>query len=357
MQPSDSNDDSRLGSQVGDYRVQATVADGSTGRVYQAYHVETEEHAALKVLHPWVASDPVSVERFRRECETLLKLRHPHIVQAYTCGATPEGTPFLAMEFLSGHELDVDIRGGGLEAAAVVRLVAQVALGIEYAHRAGIVHRDLKPQNIFLAESNAGPTAKILDFGSIKRRQKEQAHITALGTTLGSPYYMSPEQARGQQDLDARTDIFSLASVTFESLTGAVAYRGRNVGDIVAKIVQGPSPMLVEGGGGTFPDAADDVLMRAWARDPAARTATAREFAAALARAFGCAGTPEEVAAMPLSEVRVRIQQAQDARATSSVTGDGSLQPLRQPASRLAIWVAVALAAGLLLWIIWMTIH
>src|SRR5690606_38074581 len=157
-------------------------------------------------LHEDVAIDEVAVERFRREYETLRTLEHPHIIQVLAQGPTGDGSFFMVMEHLAGEELGhVLSRDGALEPARAVRLVCQLALALEHAHQPGYVHRDLKPENIYLCPTPEGDHVKVLDFGVVKVKDGQGPQLTAFGTALGSPCYMSPEQAMGKRDVDHLT--------------------------------------------------------------------------------------------------------------------------------------------------------
>ena len=244
QQQLDAERDPRLGQRLGDYLVVARIADGAMGRVYEGRHHATRERVAIKVLHPEVAQDAVSVERFKREYETARDLSHPNVVKVIDFGATPDGLSFMTMEFLEGEELGQLLRRGAvLEPARIVRIFCQLALGLDHAHSYGVIHRDLKPDNIYLCRSTEGDVVRILDFGSVKLQVETGPKLTAFGTTLGSPYYMSPEQAMGKQDVDQRTDVFAAAAILYECLTSKIAFDATNVAQILMKIInQTPAP-------------------------------------------------------------------------------------------------------------------
>ncbi|MCA9600853.1 MAG: serine/threonine protein kinase, partial [Myxococcales bacterium] len=202
--------DPRVGEQLGGYLVVARVADGAMGRVYEGRHPETKARVAVKVLHADVAQDEVSVERFRREYETAREFHHDNIVSVLEFGETKDGSWYLTMEYLEGEELGQLLRRDKSVAfERAVRIISQFALALDHAHSFGVIHRDLKPDNVFLCHNEAGDDVRILDFGSVKLQMETGPKLTAFGTTLGSPYYMSPEQAMGKQDVDQRTDVFA----------------------------------------------------------------------------------------------------------------------------------------------------
>ncbi|MDB4975500.1 MAG: serine/threonine protein kinase [Myxococcaceae bacterium] len=265
----------------------ARVADGAMGRVYEGRHFTSRERVAIKVLHAEVARDVVAVERFKREYEAARDLGHPYIVRVIEFGTTPDGLSFLTMEFLEGEELGKVLRRGQpLEPARVVRMFAQLALGLDHAHSYGVIHRDLKPDNIFLCQGADGDTVRILDFGSVKLQMDTGPKLTAFGTTLGSPFYMSPEQAMGKSDVDLRTDVFAMAAILYECVTGKVAFDAPNVAQILMKIInQAPTPpsQLVSG----LPPRLDDVVDRGLRKDKRSRYGGASLLAAGVCDAYG----------------------------------------------------------------------
>lgn len=303
--------DPLLGRTLGQYTIVARVADGAMGRVYEGRHPETKARVAIKVLHPDVARDDVSVERFRREFETAQELDHPHIVEVLELGETSEGSHYMTMEYLEGEELSkVLLREGSLSLERVVRVVCQTALALEHAHGFGVVHRDLKPDNIFLAKGEDGSDeVRILDFGSVKLQLETGPKLTAFGTTLGSPYYMSPEQAAGRQDVDGRSDVFALAAIVHEAVTGEVAFGGAQVAQILTKIMNHTPP-----GASTYnpriPPAFDDAVHKGLRKDKEARHGSARMLVEAMLGALGLGGTPEQWSRAPLEQVKQALAQA-----------------------------------------------
>ncbi|MFA9472737.1 MAG: serine/threonine-protein kinase [Deltaproteobacteria bacterium] len=277
----------RTGEQLGAYTVGAHVADGSMGSVYEARHSETGERVAVKVLHPEVASDAVAVQRFRREYETAKSLCHAYIIDARDFGATAGGAHFMTMELLEGEELSlVLVREGGMRPARLVRVVSQLALALHHAHTHGVIHRDLKPDNILLCAGAHGDEVRVLDFGSVKRQVESGPKLTAFGTTLGSPYYMSPEQAMGKLDLDQRTDVFALAAIMHELATGQVAFPGDSVAAILKKIAD-EEPPPVSTSSPDYPWSFDDVVKQGLRKDKVNRFGNTMELANAMLRALG----------------------------------------------------------------------
>lgn len=299
--------DARLGAALGDYVVVAQIADGAMGRVYEGRHAKTKQRVAIKILHSDVALDSVAVERFKREADTARELAHPHVVKIIDFGQTADGSHFMTMEYLEGEELGHLVRReGALPAARIVRVLSQLAAALDHAHSFGVIHRDLKPDNVFLVQSDAGDIVRILDFGSVKLQVETGAKLTAFGTTLGSPYYMSPEQAMGKQDVDLRTDVFACAAILYEMLTGKIAFEGANVAQILMKIMneQPPGPSTVMRG---VPPGLDDVVDKGLRKDKNRRYGSVRELADGAVRAYGLPGVAADWAEKSQSELAAAL--------------------------------------------------
>ena len=226
---------------------------GSMGTVWLAEHLTLNLRCAVKLMTREAMDDPSFAARFVVEARAIAQLNSPHVVRILDHD-THEGTPFIAMECLQGEDLGARIkRLGRLDASATYRIVSQVANGLAKAHAAGIVHRDLKPENIFIAQDDdweGGEVAKLLDFGVAKMTGlgsfEGAAKSTQAGSLVGTPAYMSPEQARGVDVVDHRSDLWSLAVVAFECLTGKLPFDGPALGEVFAKILFEPLPVPSE---------------------------------------------------------------------------------------------------------------
>jgi serine/threonine-protein kinase len=260
------------------------------GDVYVATHVETGARAAVKLLTRDSARDPDSVRRFLREARIAASIDVPNVVRVLEVGSDDAPVPFIAMEMLEGRDLASILRKERrLAPAELLAMLEQVGRGLDAAHAAGIVHRDLKPQNLFRADLGDGSTVwKILDFG-VSRLVDVDSSLTR-GQAIGTPSYMSPEQARGL-DVDRRADIFALGVLAYRALTGRPPFAGSEVPQILYRVVYGmpPRPSEVVG----VPGSVDDVLAIALAKRPDDRFATAGELVAALAAALEGASWPE----------------------------------------------------------------
>ena len=215
-----------MGSILADrYHVIRRIGEGGMGQVYLAEHVKMKRKSAVKVLHQGMVHDPDAISRFNREASNASQIQHPNVAAIYDFGETPEGLIYLAMEFVDGEPLTKIIeRHGALTAARAADIGQQVASALEAAHDMGIIHRDLKPDNIMIARGRAGEdVAKVVDFGIAKAMEADDQKVTKTGLAIGTPEYMSPEQLGGDQ-LDSRTDIYSLGLVTFNMLTGQLPF-------------------------------------------------------------------------------------------------------------------------------------
>ena len=308
--------DPRLGKQLGGYIVVARVADGAMGRVYEGRHPVTKARVAIKVLHAHVARDAVACERFKREYETALELDHEHVVKVLEFGATDDKSNFLTMEYLEGEELGRVLGvGKALPTARALRVLCQVAQALEHAHSFGFIHRDLKPENVFLCREEAGDSVRILDFGSVKLQVETGAKLTAIGTTVGSPFYMSPEQAMGRADVDGRSDEFALAAILYEMLTGKVAFEAANLAKILMRIMhEMPAPPSQVNP--ALPRAIDDVIAKALSKQKEQRYPGALAFAEAALAAFGIPDAVADWSNRSLAELETALSEAEAAKPT-----------------------------------------
>ena len=263
------------------YVIQERLAAGGMGEVYRATHLRTSGRLAIKVMAAHLASHPASVAGFCREAAIAAVLHHPHVVQIFDFDAGHGGQPFLVMEYLRGEDLAQHLLlQGPLSLARVVNVVRQIAAALEAAHGLGIVHRDLKPANVMLmGYEGLQDFVKVLDFGVSKICGVETG---SAGQVLGTPSYMAPEQAEGRTEaIDARTDQFSLAVLTYVLLTGAPPFEGQTTADVLRRIIlDEPRPLADQ-----VPwrsEAVQSVLARAMSKQPARRFARVTEFAEAL---------------------------------------------------------------------------
>jgi serine/threonine-protein kinase len=312
-----SADDPRIGARLcGRYEIRRVVADGGMGRVYEGIDKQTDTRIAVKVLHDDVARDDVALERFKREYEISALLPHEHIVNVLDFQRDVVAkTWLLVMEFLDGEELRYILkREKTLPPERLVRMLSQVAIGLDEAHARNFIHRDLKPDNLFMCGTRDGDIVKLLDFGSVKDQSGNRKKLTVLGTTIGSPYYMAPEQAQGLETIDARADVFALAALTYECVTGEVPFGGNNGPSILLAIMtKDPEPPTVKARGAAkypIPPAFDDVMEQSLAKNPAIRTKSIGLLAEAVGHAYGLTGDHRQWATTPQQELARQIAEA-----------------------------------------------
>jgi len=271
----------------GKYRLQRQLGAGSMGSVWAARNELTDRDFAVKFLLPELASKEDALQRFFHEARACGQVRHPAIVDVYDMGRADNGAPYLVMELLEGEGFDARLkRAGQMRPVDVCRYLAFVARGLEEAHARGLLHRDLKPGNIFFAVDKGGEVhPKVLDFGISKEMTELDIVATSTGAVLGSPAYMSPEQARGDLDLDARADLWALGVIMYEALTGHLPFDASNYNALMVKIIREPHVPVAQRST-TVPVELVQVVDRLLEKDRARRVASAGELADKLERIY-----------------------------------------------------------------------
>jgi serine/threonine-protein kinase len=225
------------------YRLTRLLGEGGMGSVYEAEHTMLHRRAAVKVLHPEFAESTEAVERFLREAMAASAIGHPNIVEIFDVGQEDDGTTFIVMELLEGNDLGVQLAlDGRLNPARVVAIVLQVLSALHEAHHKGIIHRDMKPDNVFLSvDARLREEVKLLDFGVAKVQGQlegtEEMSMTRTGVTLGTPYYIAPEQARGRKDIDVRVDLWAVGVMLYEMLSGRLPFEGESYNEIISGVL------------------------------------------------------------------------------------------------------------------------
>jgi serine/threonine protein kinase len=270
----------------GKYLVRAVLGEGGMGTVFEAENLAIGRSVAVKVLHPTQARKKVAVKRFHQEARAAGAIGHPNICEVYDLGTLDDGSPYLVMEKLVGETLADRIASeGGLPFDDVIDVVTQVLSGLVAAHEKGIVHRDIKPENIFLTRRvGCPPVAKLLDFGVSKMispvlsgEREEDLDLTRTGMVMGTPFYMSPEQARGDRNLDARVDLWACGVILYEAITGRRPFTAANYNALLLQILT-TSPRPARELRPALPQGFDEVIDRSMARSREDRFQSAAEF-------------------------------------------------------------------------------
>ncbi len=270
------------------YRIGERIGEGGMGAVYRAEHVNLKKEFAIKVLTPDVASRDVALERLRQEAVAASSIDHPNIVRVVNLDETEDGLLYIVMELLSGMSLAERIEESVLDAHDAIEIGLQICSALQATHARGIVHRDLKPDNIFLTTVHGETIVKILDFGisKVKRDDAESVRVTKTGQLVGTPLYMSPEQAKGESGMDHRVDIYALGVLLYEMVAGEPPFTGSNYFQILWKhgneIPPRPSS---HDHARAIPHVLEEAILRALAKDPEQRFESMNEFAEELRRA------------------------------------------------------------------------
>jgi serine/threonine-protein kinase len=274
----------------GEFQLLEKIGTGGMGSVYRANQTAMNRLVAVKLLHPKLANRKDLVSRFRREAKAMSHLSHPNTVKVLLYGELEDGSLYIVMEYLEGKNLNQTVRAEGpMPFERALPILIQVCGALEEAHRAGIVHRDLKPENIFLCnQGGLRDFAKVLDFGLAKVTEREMRPgsiiLTQEGMVFGTPEFMSPEQAQGRT-LTPASDIYSLAVILYELLTGKLPFDARTpIEFLQLHVTAKPIPLDERVQGKTFPPGLGEVIARALLKKPEDRYQSAAEFAAALKR-------------------------------------------------------------------------
>jgi serine/threonine-protein kinase len=306
------------------YHVVKKLGEGGMGQVYLAEHVKMGRRSAIKVMNPSMVHDPDAVARFNREASNASRITHPNVCAIYDFGETADGVIYLAMEFIEGESLTALIeRDGALAVPRATDIFLQVADALQAAHDLGIAHRDLKPDNIMLVRGRDGrDVVKVVDFGIAKAIGGDEAgqKVTKTGLVVGTPEFMSPEQLSGDK-VDGRSDLYSLALVYYQMLTGQLPFKADSAQEIMIKrLTDEPAPLAVTRPDLSFPTGLQQTLDTGLARMPAERYQLVSKFAADVAAVTGRArgAATAAPATRPVdTEARTQVLGAGEARAAA----------------------------------------
>jgi serine/threonine-protein kinase len=330
--PETDDRDERLGTEVDRYTIVRLLGRGGMGAVYEARHARLGRRVAIKFLLPEMAARAELLRRFENEAVAAGGLEHPNLVAVIDLGRAGDGSPYLVMEYLPGEDCARLVRRAGpLPVARAVNVVLQACRGVAVAHDAGIVHRDLKPENLFVTDVGDGTDQiKVLDFGIAKLRPVDGQAATRTGSTFGTTCYMSPEQARGASEVDARTDVWSLGVVLYELLAGRKPFDGEQPLNVVHQILTTPAPPLDEARPG-LPRALLAAVDKALQKDAGQRFPSIRAFMNALA---------------PLAERPAPASFNTNTPASTQPSPETTGRPAARPRSA-RVGTAIALVAGM----------
>jgi len=280
-----------IGENVGPYRIIAQLGSGGMATVYKAYHAALDRYVAIKVMHAAFKEDPTFLARFQREARIVAKLEHPHIVPVFDF-SEHDGRPYLVMRFIEGETLKARLQRRALTIPQIMDILHPVCQALAYAHEQGVLHRDIKPSNILLTPQGG---VFLTDFGLARIAQAGESTLSQ-DTMLGTPHYISPEQAQGQPNLDARTDIYSLGVVMYELFVGRVPFQADTPYAVIHDHIYSPLPMprCINP---NLPDPFERVLLKSLAKERDDRFTTVSDLLAALDKAAG------EATVTPLGDV------------------------------------------------------
>jgi serine/threonine-protein kinase len=343
------------GTAIGEYIVSSKLGEGGMGTVYAAQHPSLGKQVAIKILRAELCTNVEATNRFVQEARTLSKLGHPNIVDVSNLGTLPDGRAFFVMERLVGEDLATTLARRPVPAKEACQIINSVARALEAAHAKGIVHRDLKPENIFLHQVDGeAPVVKLLDFGIAKLSGTDsQLERTRTGSMMGTPRYVSPEQARGV-GVDHRTDIYSLGVVLFEVLAHQPPFNGETAMDIMMAHLLQEAPRL----GSIAPVSAtlDNLVAQMLAKDAAARPSLA-EVRTVLKAVESGNEAPNATLTTPWPPVRALGTEPTQLHGvgTAAVTRDEAPSPVRSKRGGIPLWTVVAaglaiVTAGVVVW-------
>jgi len=317
------------GENIGPYRIMEQLGQGGMATVYKAYHAALDRYVALKVLHPAFHEDQTFAGRFQREARVVAKLEHPSIVPVYDY-AEHEKRPYLVMKYIEGETLKARLSRGALNAPEITQVVDAVGSALAYAHKQGILHRDIKPSNVLI--SNDGQMY-LADFGLARIAQAGESTLSS-DSIMGTPQYISPEQARGDKDLDSGTDIYSFGVMMYEMVVGQVPFSADTPFSIIHDHIYTPLPMP-RTINKKVPESVERVLLKALSKERADRFEEVPAMVQAFKEAWQAAGVPMQGTALTLPDVTTQPEKKTD---TVQRTGTAQTAVAQEPKKNRSPW-------------------
>jgi tRNA A-37 threonylcarbamoyl transferase component Bud32 len=289
-----------VGENVGPYRIIEQLGQGGMATVYKAYHAALDRYVTIKALHPAFGEDQSFLARFQREARLVAKLEHPNIVPVYDY-SEHEGRPYLVMKFIEGDTLKARLAKGPLTSSEIERIVETIGSALAYAHKQGILHRDIKPSNVLVATDGQ---LYLADFGLARIAQSGESTLSS-DMIMGTPQYISPEQAMGKKDLDEGTDIYSFGVMIYEMVVGQVPFNADTPFSVIHDHIYSPLPMP-RSINPKVPESVERVLLKALAKDRADRYADVDSFVSAFKDAWTSAGVPMQGTAITMRPAQLK---------------------------------------------------
>ena len=319
-----------IGENVGPYRIMEQLGQGGMASVYKAYHASLDRYVALKVLHPAFHQDQTFKTRFQREARVVARLEHPNIVPIYDY-SEHESRPFLVMKYIEGDTLKARLNQGPLTSEEIEQVVISVGSALAYAHKQGILHRDVKPSNVMIAKDG---TMYLADFGLARIAEAGESTMSS-DSIMGTPQYISPEQAMGKKDLDAGTDIYSFGVMLYELVVGKVPFSADTPFSIIHDHIYTPLPLPMKVNP-SVPEPVQRVLLKALAKDRLDRYTSTEELMSAFKEAWADAGVPMQGTAIVMRSTELREKSGSKDQVASP---EVKTTVTKSPAKKRSPWI------------------